>query len=228
MPAAGSWPRLRLDLPGRGELLRRLLVDTLHGGLFVPSDEDRPTGQNVVLDLRLPGLPDGVQLAGVVRWRQPAHAASGSPSDRPSWWLAVEFLASEWRRRDFLIDLATGALQRRRIASRRIPARVDVILRVRREGEEEAVRGISRDVGRGGVFVGQLGPAMEQLQSGLLVGVELPAAPEPLRVAGRVAWQGADAEGAGLGVAFQFTSEADRHAVLGWVAALEDRIAQAG
>ncbi len=186
MTAPPRW--LRIDLPDRRQLLFDALIDSTNGGLYCRVAEELRSGEPVVLDLRLPGLADGVRLAGTVRWRRPP---SGTGSEGALWGVAVEFAASQWRKRDFLVDLATGMLTRHRVSSRRIPARLAAELYTigRGDGEAEAAgaaraapgggrgqtelpvgqRAFTRDLGRGGVFLAELTGALPPVGTAVTV-----------------------------------------------------------
>ena len=185
------------------KLLSSMLDDQAHGGLFHATLEDFGLGETVVVDVRLPEIPDGVLLVGNIVWRR-----------RPTNWrsslvpgVGVSFQPESVPQRDFLIRYAQGKQRQRRKAGARCRLNIPV---------ELGVAGISmqawtRDISRGGLFV----PADTPPPVGQPVGVTLLPSEHSTRqeLSGRVVWsQGYKAvdRAQGFGVAFRFSNPIQR------------------
>jgi len=57
---------VRLGWPGRS--LAGRTADISQGGVFVAVDAGPPVGTRVVLEIRLPGVPDVCHIPSIVRW----------------------------------------------------------------------------------------------------------------------------------------------------------------
>ncbi|MBI5511993.1 MAG: PilZ domain-containing protein [Deltaproteobacteria bacterium] len=114
------------------------------GGIFVPGRSNLEAGDAVRLEFVFGRENRTVRSRGVVRWkrRQGAHNLAAG--------LGIEFLASERRTRDLLLDLASGRdLEVVRPRARRLP----VQLTVRYESHSVMLSDLTDDLSEGGVFI---------------------------------------------------------------------------
>src|SRR5439155_20048939 len=100
------------------------------GGIFFPTREALDEGQRVVVEVRLPGMPQRVLLRGTVAWRR-----AGRHSAKLRAGLGIEFHPGDAARRDFLLEVARGDVPRDIQARRhrRLPVDLSVEWRVPNE-----------------------------------------------------------------------------------------------
>lgn len=193
------------------KLLSNMLDDQAHGGIFHATLEDMSLGETVIVDLRLPEIPEGVILLGNVVWRR-----------RPTNWrsslvpgVGIAFHKESAPQRDFLAAYAQGKQEQRRKSGARF--RMDIPVELGIAGI--SIRAWTRNVGRGGLYV----PAETPPPIGQPVGITI--LPNELtqkqQLQGSVAWShppvGED-QVAGFGVSFRFANPIQRrrlHAMLG-------------
>jgi uncharacterized protein (TIGR02266 family) len=167
----------------------------LYGGVFYPTRKIIEPGELVVLDVRMPALPDYTLIRGMVAWHRRGRRSQGTRAG-----LGIEFLASEQKTRDYVLALARGTLEpdsKRR--HRRLPTEIRVDWRIPNESDRHL--SYVEDIGAGGLFL----RTRKQPAEGTSVVVELvpPGATAPQIIEGRVAWT-SDAPGSeGVGVEFR-------------------------
>jgi uncharacterized protein (TIGR02266 family) len=166
-----------------------------YGGLFFPTREHATVGEMVLAEVRFPELSDRLLVRSFVAWRRSARVREGTAAG-----IGVEFLASERRKRDFLLGAArgeVGAIVTRN--HRRIPVQLRVAWYV--TDERTKLEAVVEDIGPGGAFL----RTSDQRPAGTHVVVEItpPGGAAPLAVEGRVAWSRADAGNEGFGVEFR-------------------------
>jgi Tfp pilus assembly protein PilZ len=178
------------------EFLEHYQSSFLYGGLFYPTREAIPLGEAVVMEVRFPELEDRVLLRGFVAWRRQGRYRIGQRAG-----VGVEFLAAERHKRDFLLAVARGEMERsvspRR--HRRLPIDLRVDWRVKEDRDRHSAT--LDDIGPGGAFLRtrQFQPA----GTPVVIEVVPPGAAAPLLIEGRVAWARQSPGEEGLGVEFR-------------------------
>jgi uncharacterized protein (TIGR02266 family) len=165
------------------------------GGVFFPTREAMPAGEQVLVEVRFPGLSNKQILRGFVAWRR-----VGKHRTKQRAGLGIEFHAAEARRRDFLLAVARGEIvemvTRRH---RRLPVRLVAHWRV--VCDREVHQSLVEDIGPGGAFLrtGELLPPGTEV----VLDVTPPGSLRPLEIAGRVAWTRHSDGEEGIGVEFK-------------------------
>lgn len=166
-----------------------------HGGVFIPTRLAVEVGEPVVVGVQIGRRTNPLLVRGAVVWRR-----RGKHSEKIRAGLGVEFLASERKKRDFLLGVARGTIIELPRRYARLP--IEMPVRWRRSGDLEGTAGWLRDIGKGGAF---LAAAAAGTERGAEVIVELgaPGAEQPIPVTARVAWVGSAADEPGFGVAWR-------------------------
>lgn len=179
-----------------GEFLAHLQTSFASGGIFYPTREPIPVGENVVVEIRFPELTDRVLVRGFVAWRRPARHRQKIRAG-----VGIEFVASEKSKVDFVVHLARGEIERpvapRR--HRRLPVELGVNWRVKEDRANFSSK--LDDIGAGGAFIRST--EMPQPGTSLVLEVLPPGAAVPLSIEGRVAWARQDPGAEGFGVEFR-------------------------
>ncbi len=187
-----------------GEFLDDYEPSFLHGGVFHATRDEIPVGESVVVEVAFPELTERLMLRGFVSFQRPAkNRAPGRAGNRAG--VGIEFLASERKKRDYLLAAANGAKEalltrpafpRRH---RRLPVAIAVAFHV---GDERTPRhGTLDDIGPGGAFI-----RTRELQppgTPVVLSVVPPGAAVPLLIEGRVAWSRRVPGEEGVGVEFR-------------------------
>ena len=166
-----------------------------YGGLFFPTREHVTVGELVLAEVRFPELGDRLLVRSFVAWRRSARVREGTPAG-----VGVEFLASEARKRTFLLGVARGEIPSVTARNhRRIPVSLPVAWQVK--DERARLAAVVEDIGPGGAFL----RTAENRPVGTSVVVEItpPGGAAPLAVEGRVAWAREDPGNEGFGVEFR-------------------------
>jgi Tfp pilus assembly protein PilZ len=177
------------------EFLRAYQSDSLHGGIFIPTRKRVALGTPVVVDIRFRELGNRILLRGVVAWRRAMQRRTKLRAG-----LGVEFLASEQKKRDFLIGVADGEIvdivQRRH---RRLPVEVRVDWRDRSSSGWNISN--IEDIGEGGAFIRTT--SFRPVGSTVLLEVSVPGAQRTTSIEGVVAWTCHTPGQEGMGVEFR-------------------------
>ncbi len=176
------------------EFLEHYQGSFLFGGLFYPTRRIVPAGELVVLDVRMPMLRDYALVRGMVSWHQRGRRSDGTRAG-----LGIEFLASEQKKRDYLLSLAHGEDFAAKRRHRRLPTELRVDWRVPMESDHHM--SLVDDIGPGGMFI----RTQHLPQTGTPIVIELvpPGATAPQSIEGRVAWKRATPGQEGVGVEFR-------------------------
>jgi Tfp pilus assembly protein PilZ len=186
---------IRAKYPDGRALLRCYQTDMPHGGLFIPTRKKLEVGSQLVVDPRFPELRTPVLLKSLLTWRR-----AGSRSANLRAGLCVELMASEHRKRDFLLGVARGEiidLAHRR--HRRLPVEIQVEWH-EKSGRSTYVSTLD-DVGEGGAFVRTTD--FVPVGSGVILELTPPGGLRKLPIEGRVAWTRHTPGEEGIGVAFR-------------------------
>lgn len=166
-----------------------------HGGLFFPTREHVTVGELVFAEVRFPELGDRLLVRSFVAWRRSARVREGTPAG-----VGVEFLASEEKKRDFLLAAARGEVPQIHARNhRRIPVHMPVEWQVKEE--RARLSAVVEDIGPGGAFLrtGEHRP----IGTPVVVEITPPGGAAPLAVEGRVAWARTTPGAEGFGVEFR-------------------------
>jgi uncharacterized protein (TIGR02266 family) len=186
---------LRARYKSGDEFLRHYQPSLAGGGVFFPTREVIPLGEQVVVEVRFPGLRNKQMLRGFIAWRR-----AGKHRTKLRAGLGIEFLPAEAKRRDFLISVAKGEIvdmiTRRH---RRLP--VHLVANWRVVCDREVRHSYVEDIGPGGAFIRTtefLPPGTE-----IIMDVTPPGSLRPLEIAGRVAWTRHTEGEEGIGIEFK-------------------------
>jgi Tfp pilus assembly protein PilZ len=164
-------------------------------GIFFPTREALPIGEQVLVEIRFPGLANPMVFRGTVGWRR-----AGKHRAKLRAGVGIGFQAAEGRRWDFLIAVAKGdiveMITRRH---RRIPVHLTANWRV--ACDREVHKTVLEDIGPGGAFL----RTTELLPPGteVVLDVQPPGSVRPLEIMGRVVWARHSDGMEGLGVEFK-------------------------
>jgi Tfp pilus assembly protein PilZ len=184
---------IKVRFRSKAEFLKHYNEELEHGGLFCPTTTEYDTGDEVVVELNVEGLPNKVMIRAQVVWWRPAL-----PRLRVRAGAMVEFQPDEAPKRDFILDVFSG---NRTDARRRRHTRLPVLIPVRwRPSDDAEMRqaGIS-EVSVGGALL----KTDEVLELGDEVIIEMttPGGTAPISIAGKVTYR---TEGEGSGVKFLY------------------------
>jgi uncharacterized protein (TIGR02266 family) len=177
------------------DFLRHYQPSFENGGVFFPTREAVDIGLPVLVEVRLPPLPQKVMIRGTVGWRR-----AGRHRAKLRAGLGIEFHPGDAVRRDFLLAAARGEvgdLVVRRHA--RLPVAIPADWRI--ASERNAFRGHIEDIGPGGAFIRSSEPVTPG--TAVVVDVVPPGGVLPLAIAGRVAWARRTPSDEGFGVEFR-------------------------
>lgn len=186
---------LRTRFDSGEEFLQHYQSSLPGGGVFYPTREVVPLGEEVVVEVRFQGLSNKQMLRGFVAWRR-----AGKHRAKLRAGIGVEFHAAETRRRDFLLAVAKGEIvemvTRRH---RRLPVRMVANWRVVCDRDQH--QSTIEDFGPGGAFLRTTDfypPGTE-----IVLDVTPPGSLRPLEIAARIAWTRHSDGEEGIGVEFK-------------------------
>src|SRR5436190_1015537 len=163
------------------EFLRHYQPSFDGGGIFFPTREALDEGQRVVVEVRLPGMPQRVLLRGTVAWRR-----AGRHSTKLRAGLGIEFHQGDAARRDFLLEVARGDVPKEIQARRHRRLPVDLSVEWRMPNERASHTGEIEDISVGGCFIRSEGSPAPG--GDIFLHVSPPGSVQPLEIAARVAW----------------------------------------
>ncbi len=186
---------LRARYQSGEDFLRHYQPSLGQGGIFYPTREAIALGEQIIVEIRFPGLANKQMIRGSIAWRR-----AGKHRTKLRAGLGIEFHAAEAKRRDFLIAVAKGEIvdmvTRRH---RRLPVKLTASWRVVFDRETHTSH--VEDIGPGGAFLRTtefLPPGTE-----IVLDVVPPGSLRPLEIAGRVAWTRHTDGEEGLGIEFK-------------------------
>jgi Tfp pilus assembly protein PilZ len=169
------------------EFLDSYTRDLPQGGLFCPTTAMLKTGEEVIVELNVAGLPNKVLIRGQVKWWRPAL-----PRLRVRAGALVEFDAEESDKRDFVLGTLEGTREpARRRRHTRIPIEIPVRFRLNESAEfrESALTEISV----GGAVLKTAEPI--PLQTEVILELTPPGGVGPMAIAGRITYHNGTASG---------------------------------
>ncbi len=183
---------LELVLAGAKDFLAGYDATFEFGGVFCPTRRKVAVGSPLTVRVRLGRRQPPVVLLGRVAWRRP-----GRHLEKIRAGIAVEFLASEQSKAEYLLNLgrAGSALKSRR-RHERLP--VDLPVNIHVPGSATGLLARLRDVGRGGAALTSLEPIPGDID--LVLEVSPPGAQVAMEFSARVAWSRAGEHDIGTGV----------------------------
>ncbi len=162
------------------------------GSLFCPSTTPRNQGEQLIVDINFPALPNRVMLLGRVRWWRNAL-----PRFRVRAGCQVDFLPSEEAKVRFIEAVAKGNLTPHKRRHVRIPVQLPV--RWRPVGSLEYREGQLGDISVGGAFLEASTPL--PVGTEVLLDLTVPGSEAPISLAGKVAYT---LKGQGNGIKFLY------------------------
>lgn len=183
------------------------------GGVFVPGHLRLASAEEIDLEVAFAKEQVTVHTRGVVRWKR----LSGKKTLPAG--IGVEFLESERRTRDLLVDFAEGRsvrLVRRR--SRRYP----VMLEIDYATDSVFLNDITEDISRDGAFI----LTGHSIEVGTVLALKLrpPGSGAPIDVKGEVRWLQTDGR-RGFGVRFIFDRPHAEEAILRLIDGIKQQVA---
>jgi len=175
--------------------------------VFYRSRTELDRGEEVLMEISFPGLPNRALVRG--------HVAKVTPG-RGAW---LRFHAHDLSTRDFLVQIARGELQVTPTVNRsfeRFPAELPVDCHVElAPAGAPAERIVSRtvDLGAGGAFIRSLAPPPIGTLVRVSIGPGAGASFATVTLEGHVAWTRHDADGKGFGVRFHDKRHSDARAL---------------
>ena len=183
------------------EFLECYSVEAAEGVLYCRTRSPLAVGEELVVEVSFPGLPNRTLMRGTV-----AAVRRG----RGAW---IRLHAGDAHTRDFLLGLARGELapgDQVERGHRRIPVSLPVTCHIEEidDPPTERLLGTTHDVGGGGAWVQSAEPPAVGTRVSLVLG-PMAAAGETFRLDGRVAWIRRDAGPTGFGVRFDSRQSRD-------------------
>jgi Tfp pilus assembly protein PilZ len=177
-----------------GDFLACYTPEVAAGALFCPTRTPLALGEELLIEVGFPGLPNRTLLRGR------AH----QPSSMQGAWIRLD--PADARARDYLVALARGEQSDDELVARghlRIPASLPVDCRIDEADEPETERVLSttQDVGTGGVFIRSTAPPAVGTRVQLVLGPTADAG-ATFQLEGQVAWLRRDPAARGFGVKF--------------------------
>jgi Tfp pilus assembly protein PilZ len=167
----------------------------LHGGIFVPTRKKIELGTSVVADVRFPDLRNTLMIRGIIAWRR-----AGKRRTKLRAGLGLEFLASESKKRDFLVGVANGQIvdiiQRRH---RRLPVEIRVDWRGKSDRSSQIAS--VEDIGEGGAFIRTT--SFQPVGSAVILEITAPGGERKIPIEGVIAWTCHTPDQEGMGVEFR-------------------------
>jgi len=176
------------------EFLDCYSVESAEGVLYCRTRSHLDIGEEVVIEVSIPGLPNPTLMRGAV---------SALRRGRGAW---IRLHAGDAHSRDFLLRFARGELHpgdQVERGHRRIPIALPVICHIEEVDDPPSDRllGTTHDVGGGGAWVQAAAPPAVGTRVSLVLGpMAVPG--NTFRIDGRVAWIRRDPRAHGFGVRF--------------------------
>lgn len=177
-----------------GDFLDCYSDESVDGLLYCRTRSGLEIGEQVVVEVSLPGLPNRTSMRGEV---------AATRAGQGSW---IQLHVGDAHGRDFLLRFARGELlpgDQVERGHRRIPVAVPVTCRIEEVDEPagQRVLGTTRDLGGGGAWIESPAPPPVGTRVSVLLGPMSPAV-GTLRLDGRVAWLRRDRGARGFGIRF--------------------------
>ena len=164
------------------EFLRHYQPAFAEGGLFYPTRESIELGTVVLVEVRLPQLPQRVLVRGRVAWRRPGRNRTKLRAG-----LGIEFSIADVVRRDFLLRVARGEVaQVPARKHRRLPVDMPAMWRIT-DGRHDH-DGQVEDISAGGAFLRSSAGSAPTPGTEVVVELVPPGGVMALAIAGRIAW----------------------------------------
>lgn len=156
--------------------------DLPNGGLFCPTTTPLEEGQEIVVELSIPALPNKVLVRGVVRKWRPAL-----PRLRVRAGATVEFADDEVSKRDFILETIQGT---RAPSPRRKHTRLPVSVPVRYRTNEDAsfLETEMTEISVGGAMLNDIELALDL---DVILEIIPPGAVSPIAISGKTTYHGA-------------------------------------
>ena len=163
-------------------------AELAEGGLFCPTTTPLEAGQNVIVELSIPALPNKVLIRGTVRSWRPAL-----PRLRVRAGAVVEFDAEEATKRDFVLEAIAG---NRKGAPRRRHTRLPVSVPVRYRTTDDAAFSETEltEISVGGAM---LHDVTLPIDIDVILEIIPPGAVSPIAISGKTTYHGTNG-GTGL------------------------------
>jgi Tfp pilus assembly protein PilZ len=160
------------------EFLEGFSRDLANGGFFCPTTVLLKPGDEVIVEMNVPGLPNKVLIRGTVKWWRPAL-----PRLRVRAGALVEFDTEERDKRDFILGTLEGTRQpARRRRHTRIPVNIPVRYRPAKTAEFRTTE--LREISVGGAVIRT--PEPLTVGSEIILEVTPPGGIAPMAIVGRV------------------------------------------
>jgi len=184
-----------------------------HGGLVVPTRTRVDVGDDALVAVRFPELAGELCLRGFVAWSRSADPRRGMKGG-----VAVEFIAADIRRRDWLLRVARGEAEPSGRNHRRIP--IEMSCEVQLLGFGEPMTAATEDISKTGVFVRCVDPP--PLGSEIVLVLYLPMGGK-IELAGQVRWLRPGPR-PGMGIEFTMAARTSRRVLDELVRRLEAQL----
>ncbi len=184
---------IKVRFRSKAEFHKHFNDELENGGLFCPTTTEHETGDEVVVELNVEGLPNKVMIRSHVVWWRPAL-----PRLRVRAGAMVEFDSDEAAKREFILDVFSGnRAETRRRRHTRLPINIPVRWRPS-DSVDMREAGIS-EISVGGALL----RTDETLDLGDEVIIEMtaPGGSVPISIAGKVTYR---TEGEGSGIKFLY------------------------
>jgi Tfp pilus assembly protein PilZ len=178
------------------DFLRHYQPSFPDGGIFFPTRAALDAGLPVLLEIRLPPIPQKMLIRGRIAWRRPGRHRTKLRAG-----LGIEFHTADTGRRDFLLSVARGDSLPGMISRRHPRLPVDLPGTWRVALDRGSSRGMIEDIGQGGAFVRSDVPV--EVGAGVVLELLPPGSVVPLAIAGKVAWTRRTPGDEGFGMEFK-------------------------
>lgn len=150
------------------------------GGLFCPTTSALEEGEEVIIELSVPALPNKVLIRGLVRSWRPAL-----PRLRVRAGAIVEFAADETEKRDFIIGTVSGSLEAPpKRKHTRLPVEVGVRYRTTDSADFQECQ--LSEISVGGAMLSTQSPL--PLETEVILEITPPGAVSPISISGKATY----------------------------------------
>jgi uncharacterized protein (TIGR02266 family) len=183
------------------------------GGVFVPGNLRLASAEEVDLEIVFAKEQVTVHTRGVIRWKR-----LSSKRDMPAG-VGIEFLASERRTRDMLLELAKGkTINLAKRKNRRYPA----MIQIEYATNSVFMTDVTDDVSREGASI--LTDEIPEIGAVLKLRLKVPNERQPIELKGEVRWRQTEGRKS-FGVQFLFESPQSQERIAGLVERIKQQIA---
>ena len=177
------------------EFLAAYLPKFQHGGIFVRSDHPAALGEQLIVGVTFPNLPEIVMIRGELVWRRADRNMDQLPGG-----VGIEFFKQERAKSNYLLNVANGEFDPQK--QRRYP-RLPIQLNVawRSTSETTLISSLTTDLSQRGTFIRTKN--LKDAGTPLMMSFAIPKCVKPVNIEGKVVRCQRDPRNQGMGISFR-------------------------